>query len=126
MMHRSATDVDLPKTRYYCAELFRPQPKPGWSSDLTVERELRAGSEANGDVRPTDGAEAAGEGVSEPRSNQLVADFGWARSQMFQAVVAHRRIPRCAPRAVSQSLPKVIRNNNRKAVLVGIRLVQPS
>ena len=96
-MHRPAPLIHLAEAGHLGSSFVRALPETGRDLDLALERKLRPRLEANSDVRLADGAESARERMLKSRCDELVPDLGRARSQMFQAVIAHRRYSSTVP-----------------------------
>ena len=77
-MHHWIIYVDLPKARKPLLDLLvreNADAERRLALDIRLERDLRAGKQANRNMRLADGGEAARDRVVELRHNQFVFDF---------------------------------------------------
>src|SRR6516165_12108409 len=93
VMARGDIHVDLPEASEPLLNFpAREKPTQSLAFDILVERDFRAGQQADRDIWLADGSKAASDGIVEPARHKLVFDFGRPRCNVVQTIVTHRCI----------------------------------
>src|SRR5258705_7483136 len=105
-MSHGIVHVDLPKAREALSDFLvreNPDAERRLAFDIRIEGDLRAGKQANRDIRLADCGKSARDGIVEFSHDQLVLDRGWPGCNMEQTVVTYRRSSFRAGRLVRPS-----------------------